>query len=68
MPPILGRADASYGFLLRGAGDGRLRAVDTNLGIRGQVRHMALVSGAHGAKLIAVARNNDTLEIFKVRQ
>ncbi|HZI40552.1 MAG TPA: VCBS repeat-containing protein [Gemmatimonadaceae bacterium] len=68
MPPILGRADASYGLLLRGAGDGRLRAVDTNLGIRGQVRHMALVSGAHGAKLIAVARNNDTLEIFKVRQ
>jgi hypothetical protein len=66
LPPILGRADASDGLLLRGLGDGRFRSVDTNLGIRGQVRHMALVRGAHGAKLIAVARNNDTLEILEV--
>jgi hypothetical protein len=68
MPPILGRADASDGLLLRGSGDGRFRPIDTNLGIRGQVRHMALVRGARGAKLIAVARNNDRLEILEVRQ
>ena len=40
----------------------------TNLVIQVQVRHLALLRGPHGAKLIAVARNNDTLEILQVKQ
>ena len=71
VPPILGRYDASYGLLLRGTGDGRFIPLDlesTNLVIKGQIRHMALLRGPGGAKLIAVARNNDTLEILKVKQ
>ena len=70
-PPMLGRYDASYGLLLRGTGDGRFAPADmeaTNLVIQGQVRHLALLRGPHGAKLIAVARNNDTLEILQVKQ
>jgi enediyne biosynthesis protein E4 len=71
VPPLLGRYDASYGLLLRGAGDGRFLAADmetTNLMIEGQVRHMALLRGPNGTKLIAIARNNDKLEILEVRK
>ena len=70
-PPMLGRYDASHGLLLRGTGDGRFAPADmeaTNLVIQGQVRHLALLRGPHGAKLIAVARNNDRLEILQVNR
>jgi hypothetical protein len=70
-PPLLGRYDASYGLLLHGTGDGHFAPADmeaTNLVIQGQVRRLALLHGPHGAKLIAVARNNDRLEILQVKQ
>jgi hypothetical protein len=60
-PPIQGRYDASYGLLLRGAGDGRFTPVDmTRSGVRidGQVRHMRVLRTSRGAA-IAVARNDD---------
>ena len=69
--PVLGRYDASFGLLLRGSGDGRFVAADmdaTHLVIEGQVRHMALLRGAGGTTLIAVARNDETLEILKVQR
>jgi hypothetical protein len=69
--PTLGRHDASYGLLLRGNGDGSFVAADmqqTNLRIDGQVRHMARVRGAGGTRLIAVARNNDKLEILQIKR
>jgi len=68
---MLGRYDASYGVLLRGVGGGRFVAADmgeARLMIQGQVRHMALLKGAAGAQRIAVARNNDKLEVLQVRQ
>ena len=71
VPPILGRYDATYGLLLRGMGHGRFAPADNeaiNLMIDGQVRHMALLRGPGGAKLIAIARNNDKLEILEVRK
>jgi len=70
VPPVFGRYDASYGTLLHGVGDGRFVPVDmqlTGLHIEGQVRHMAIVRGPHGVRRIAVARNNDTLEILEAR-
>ena len=70
VPPIFGRYDASYGLLLRGARNGRFVPVDAeaaNLVVRGQVRRMALLRGPHGANLIAVARNNETLELLQVK-
>ena len=69
--PLLGRHDASYGLLLHGDGKGAFTAADmteTKLVIDGQVRHMALLGGPGGMKRIAVARNNDTLEILQVRR
>ena len=69
--PVLGRYDASYGLLLRGTGNGGFVAADmeaTQLVIEGQVRHMARLRGAGGRTLIAVARNDETLEILQVQK
>jgi hypothetical protein len=70
-PPLFGRYDASYGLLLRGLGGGRFVAADmesTHLMIEGQVRHMARLRAPGGKILIAVARNDDTLEILQVQR
>ena len=69
--PTLGRYDASYGLLLHGNGDGSFVATDmqqTQLVIAGQTRHLAQLRGAGGRRLIAVARNNDKLEILQVKR
>jgi hypothetical protein len=66
--PVQGRYDASYGLLLHGDGTGRFEAVDleaSGVVITGQVRHMALLRRAGGARLIVVARNNDKLQILR---
>jgi hypothetical protein len=68
--PVLGRYDASYGLLLRGTRDGRYAPVDMDadrLAIDGVVRHLKLLRGADGARLIAVARNDDRLALLRVR-
>jgi len=67
--PVFGRYDASYGLMMRGSGDGHLTPVDmeqSNLVIEGQVRDMKALRGPAGERLIAVARNNDKLEILRV--
>ena len=67
--PVFGRYDASYGLMMRGSADGRLTPVDmeeSNLVIEGQVRDMKALRGPKGERLIAVARNNDKLEILRV--
>jgi hypothetical protein len=68
-PPVLGRADASAGLVLRGAGDGRFTALDpaaSGLAIDGEVRHLALVRHAGGGgPLVAVARNDSTLLLLR---
>lgn len=67
VPPLLGREDASYGLLLKGTGDGRFVAVDmeqSGLIIDGQVRHLVPIRLTGGQRGIAVARNNDKLELL----
>jgi hypothetical protein len=67
--PLFGRYDASYGLMMRVSADGRLLPVDmeaSNLAIEGQVRHLKALRGPNGERLIAVARNNDKLEILRV--
>jgi hypothetical protein len=66
--PVQGRYDASYGQLLRGDGTGRFQAVDleaSGLVIEGQVRHMALLKGAKGERLIVVGRNGERLQVIR---
>jgi hypothetical protein len=68
VPPVIGRYDASYGLLLRGAGDGRFTPVDmedSNILIEGQSRRMRMLRGAGGASLVAVARNNAPLQMLR---
>ncbi|HEY6222304.1 MAG TPA: VCBS repeat-containing protein [Gemmatimonadales bacterium] len=67
VPPILGRYDASYGLLLKGAGDGTFSALDmrqSGLLIDGQVPHVAAIRLASGQRGIIVARNNGRLELL----
>ncbi len=69
-PPVLGRADASYGLLVRGTGDGRFSGVDpeqSGVVIDGQARHMAWLRRPDGSHVIVVARNNDKLQVLRPR-
>ena len=69
VPPLLGRYDASYGVLLRGTGDGHFTAVnlaESGLVLAGQARHIKVVRQANGGRLIVVARNDDTLQVFRL--
>jgi len=66
--PLRGRYDASYGLLLRGAGNGRFVPVEleeSNLVIEGQVRNVRLLRRAGGDRLIVVARNDDKLAFLR---
>jgi hypothetical protein len=68
VPPIRGRYDASYGLLMRGSGDGRFAAVDmdeSGVMIEREVRAMALLRGAGGDRLLAVAHNDGKLQILR---
>jgi len=70
-PPIQGRYDASYGLMLRGTGAGTFQAMDmdaSGLAIEGQVRHMKMLHGPKGERLVVVARNNSTLQVLRVRK
>ena len=67
-PPMLGRADASYGVLLRGNGAGAFAALDlptSGIVIEGEARKVALVRRPSGPPLVAVARNNARLQFFR---
>jgi hypothetical protein len=69
--PTIGRYDASYGLLMRGSGNGKFTAVDmseSGVAIDGQVRDIKALRGAKAARLIAIARNNDKLEILRIQQ
>ncbi|MDQ6871201.1 MAG: VCBS repeat-containing protein [Gemmatimonadota bacterium] len=68
--PALGRYDASYGLVLRGNGDGQFQPVDmeqSGVEIDGQVRRIKSLRGPNGQRLVVVARNNDKLEILRIR-
>lgn len=67
--PEAGRYDASYGLFLKGDGKGGFNSVsstDSGLRIEGEVRDFALIK-SKGQTLIVVARNNDTVLLFKTK-
>lgn len=68
--PEVGRYDASYGTLLKGDGKGDFVAVDNEkAGIRfeGEVRDIEEVTMG-GKNFIVVSRNNDTPQVFKLKE
>jgi enediyne biosynthesis protein E4 len=69
--PALGRYDASEGLVLRGTrgSDGTVEAEGfsrTGLRIEGEVRRMKLLRLAGGGRAIAVARNNERLQVLRL--
>ena len=74
LPPELGRYDAGYGLLLRGAGvsaglgadRGRFQAASgAGIGLDGQIRALRWVRRAGGGRLLVAARNDATLQILE---
>jgi enediyne biosynthesis protein E4 len=67
-PPMLGRADASFGLLLHGVGDGTFRSVDmsrSGVMIPGESRHLSVVRQSGGRRVIAAARNNAPIRFLR---
>ena len=66
-----GRADASYGVLLKNIEDGqfeKLASQKIGLFLYGDVKAMALVEGAKKQKLLVTGANEKPLESFKIRR
>jgi hypothetical protein len=67
-PPIRGKYDASYGCLFFGDGTGTYTPVSlqsSGFVVTGEVRKIRSLQTASGETLVMVARNNDTVVIFK---
>jgi len=63
----LGLNDASYGLLLKGDGTGNFRPAsygESGWLLKGEIRDLKLIQLADGQKMILVARNNQSLQIF----
>ncbi len=66
--PSVGRMDASYGVLLAGQGGLSFAGIgsrESGFRVDGQARHLAALSHADQGSLIVVARNNDSVQLFK---
>ncbi|MDX1531644.1 MAG: hypothetical protein R3362_08970, partial [Rhodothermales bacterium] len=69
--PDRGREDASYGLLLRQSAPGQFEAADlteSGLGIEGEVRALAPLRRADGARVLLVARNDDAPVVLRPRE
>lgn len=67
--PEVGRYDASYGLLLEGNGKGDFQAVmpkNSGFQVSGEVRDLEMIT-IQGEPHILVARNDDALMVFKMR-
>jgi len=66
--PEVGRYDASYGSFLLGDGRGGFKNVPSKLSgfhLDGEIRDILKVKTSTG-EILVIARNNDTLQVFKV--
>ncbi len=69
--PSIGRMDASYGVVLRGTGGGVFEPIPSTLSgfrVDGQARDMLAVTNSRLGPIIAVARNNDSLLLFRLKR
>ena len=68
VPPLFGRYDASYGLLLRGKASGfePVELSRDGLVLDGQVPHIRTLRQVGGTRLIAVARNDDKLQVLRI--
>ncbi|MDO6810480.1 VCBS repeat-containing protein [Zobellia galactanivorans] len=67
--PGLGRHDASHGWYLKGNGDGTFKVLysgESGFRSEGELRDIEVYHTDKGQVRVAVARNNDNLQIFKL--
>jgi len=67
-PSMGGRYDASYGWFLKGNGDGNFRVsnpLQSGFVVDGEIRDIQLLNTVDNRVLISVARNNDDLLLFE---
>jgi hypothetical protein len=67
--PEMGRYDASYGLYLKGDGKGNFKSVsalNSGINIDGEVRDIVSIKSSE-KKIVLVARNNDSILIFKTK-
>lgn len=67
--PDFGRYDASIGLILLGDGKGNWKALDTQESgflVKGETRHIRVVSNFKKEKIVLVSRNNQSMEGFKI--
>jgi hypothetical protein len=70
-PSLGGRYDASYGWFLKGDNEKPFRVQNfeqSGFFARGQIRDIKMLTTTDESELILVARNNEPLLVFKVRQ
>jgi enediyne biosynthesis protein E4 len=65
----VGRMDASYGLLMKGDGKGfsAIASVKSGWITDGDVRDLKFIQNKKWGKMMLVARNNDSLQIFQLR-
>ena len=66
--PELGRFDGSYSVLLRGEGNNQFKFVpntQTGIIVKDEVRDIKAIKAAGSKTYIVIARNNETLHIYK---
>jgi enediyne biosynthesis protein E4 len=70
MQPDIGRADASYGLVMRNAGDRfePLSSIQSGLQIKGEVRAIVEIKSKNNGKIILIGRNNSELLMFNSNQ
>jgi enediyne biosynthesis protein E4 len=67
--PEIGRYDASFGLVLAGQGGGEFRVLkpkESGFFVQGQVRHLGLVRGPGGKRLVVLAKNGDRAQVFSL--
>jgi hypothetical protein len=67
--PDFGRYDASIGLILLGDGKGNWKALDTQESgflVKGETRHIRVVSNFKKEKIVLVSRNNQSMVGFKI--
>jgi hypothetical protein len=67
--PDFGRYDASIGLILLGDGKGNWKALDTQESgflVKGETRHIQVLSNFKNEKVILVSRNNQSMVGFKI--
>jgi hypothetical protein len=66
---MIGRYDASYGTVLKGSNKKIFAFVPplaSGFIVDGDVKSMAIIPAANGGKLLVVAANSDSLQVFRL--